>query len=201
MGANKTRKRECHGLQVPWGNWLADWPGLNGGGHWLPPPHPSPENEKKTFKKEFDLKNYGSVLSAGGVDIFATHQDSSWKAQWIGFSNKILPTKILETTTVGGNLFIYIYIFGQMIIFNKPRFPWNKGISLPLQPFGLGVYKSRCEILPRMQVRSEGVVWDPWNEKCNKPDWWLASCCGENISNHIQLLGRLINQILRLLSA
>ena len=58
------------------GNGLADWPGLKKQATDFHPLTPH-RKMKKTFKKEFDLQNYGSVLSAGGVDIFADHQDFS----------------------------------------------------------------------------------------------------------------------------
>ncbi len=39
---------------------------------------------------------------------------------------------------------------GQIIIFHQPRFPWNKGISLPQLPFGV----RSCEV---------AIIW---------PEWW-----------------------------
>ena len=38
---------------------------------------------------------------------------------------------------------------GQIMIFHQPRFPWNKGISLPQLPFGV----RSCEV---------AVIWPPW---------------------------------------
>ena len=38
---------------------------------------------------------------------------------------------------------------GQIILFHQPRFPWNKGISLPQLPFGV----SSCEV---------AIIWPDW---------------------------------------
>ena len=46
---------------------------------------------------------------------------------------------------------LYIYIYGQIIIFHQPRFPWNKGISLPKR-YLLGWRSCEIAILWQNQI-------------------------------------------------
>ena len=47
------------------------------------------------------------------------------------------------------------YTSGQIIVFHQPRFPWNKGISLPQLPFGV----RSCEIANKFDQINMIILW------------------------------------------
>ena len=78
---------------------------------------------------------------------------------------------------------------GQIIIFHRPRFPWNKGISLPWLPFGV----RSCEV---------AIIWpDECNPNCVIMCYLSGALCVTvspqnllEVKNHSRLISQGISQ-------
>ncbi len=77
---------------------------------------------------------------------------------------------------------LYIHQSGQIIIFHQPRFPWNKGISLPWLPCGVRSYEvaiiwpDQCTVINVQIYNSKWWIQRPSVHRSLGPrlrPWWI----------------------------
>ncbi len=68
------------------------------------------------------------------------------------------PLSISRKFVLKKHILLILHWSGQIIILHQPRYPWNKGISLPQLPFGVRL----CEV---------AIIWRDWFKR---KTWWNA---------------------------